>query len=145
MAPAFFFLLLALALIGTELLIMQLSVFWFLFIGLGALIASLAAWLIPEMSWSVATGIFIVSSVLVSAVLYPFLKKWQDQPAVIPGNDAIGQKVKVIAAISTDKDGRVSWSGTDWSAQLAEGEAAFELGESAIIRRLTGIHLIVGR
>jgi membrane protein implicated in regulation of membrane protease activity len=145
MTPALFFLLLALGLIGTELLIMQLSVFWFLFIGLGALLASLAAWLIPEMSWAVATGIFVVSSVVVSAVLYPFLKKWQDQPAVIPGNDAIGQKVNVIQAISAAKDGRVSWSGTDWSARLAEGEAGFESGESAIIRKLVGIHLIVGR
>ena len=145
MAPALFFLLLALGLIGTELLIIQLSVFWFLFIGLGALLASLAAWFIPEMSWAVATGIFIVSSIVVSVVLYPLLKKWQDQPAVIPGNDAIGQEVKVIEAISADQDGKVSWSGTDWPAQLAEGEAAFKLGESAIIRRLAGIRLIVGR
>ena len=145
MAPALFYLLLALGLIGTELLIMQLSVFWFLFIGLGALLASLAAWMIPEMSWTVATGVFIVSSVVVSVVLYPLLKKWQDQPAVIPGNDAIGQKVKVVEAISAEQEGKVTWSGTDWPAQLAEGEAAFELGESAIIRRLAGIRLIVGR
>ena len=145
MDPALFYLLLALGLIGTELLIMQLSVFWFLFIGLGALVASLAAWLIPEMSWAVATGIFVVSSVLVSAALYPLLKKWQDKPAIIPGNDAIGQKVKIIEPISADQPGRVLWSGTDWLAQLAEGEAAFELGESAVIRKLEGIRLFVGR
>lgn len=145
MTPALFYLMLAAGLIITELLIMQLSVFWFLFIGLGALIASLAAWIVPEMSWVWATGIFIVASIGVSAALYPVLKRWQDKPAVIPGNDAIGQKTKVVEAISSDRPGKVTWSGTEWPAQSVEGEAEFNVGDTAIIRKLEGIRLIVGR
>lgn len=144
MTPALFYLLLALGLIGTELLIMQLSVFWFLFVGLGALAASLSAWLIPSMSWVAVTSVFLVSTIIFSALLYPRLKKWQSKPAPIAGNDAIGQSTTVIEAISADNPGKVIWSGTEWPAQVASGEADLKVGDSAVIRDMRGIRLIVG-
>lgn len=145
MSPAMFYLIVAVALIGAELVIMQFSVFWFLFFGLGALVAALAAWAVPELSWFVTTAIFLFSSLGITALLYPMLKKWQNQPAPIAGNDAIGQEVKVIEAISADSTGKVLWSGSDWPAQLAKGESDFAVGDSAKIKRLDGIRLIVGR
>ena len=145
MSPAMFYLILAVALIGTELLIMQFSVFWFLFFGLGALATSILAWVLPELSWFWSTFFFILSSIVVVALLYPKLKKWQNKASPIAGNDAIGQSAEVISAVSDKKNGKVMWSGAEWPAQLAEGEEDFTVGDTAKIHKLEGIRLIVGR
>lgn len=145
MTPAFLYLLVAVALIGTELLLMQLSVFWFLFFGLGALATSLICWVFPELSWFSSSIIFIIASGAISAALYPMLRNWQNKKSPISGNDAIGQTVEVTQAISSGKKGKVIWSGTDWPAQLAKGEADLAEGDTAVIRKLKGIRLIVGR
>lgn len=143
-SPAVFYLVLAVTLIGAELLIMQLSVFWFLFFGVGALIVAIVSWFAP-MSWLLSTSLFLVSSLLIAAALYPVLKKWQNKPGPIAGNDVIGQQVKVIQTISSERNGKVQWSGSEWTAQLAEGEQEIVEGESAVIVKLEGIRLFVGR
>ena len=145
MSPALFFLLLGLAFVGIELLIMEFSVFWFLFFGLGALIASTASWLMPELSWTASSAVFLIASIAVSVALYPMLKKWQNQPSALAGNDAIGQSVKVVEIITTEKPGVVNWSGSDWAAELADGESPFEAGTTAKIQKIEGIRLFVGR
>ena len=145
MSPTMFFLLLGLAFLGIELLIMQLSVFWFLFFGLGAFIASASGVLMPGLPWTASVAIFLIASIAVSSALYPVLKKWQDKPGLIAGNDAIGKTVEVVDAIGADQAGTVSWSGTDWAAELADGEAPFEPGSMAKIRKLEGLRLLVGR
>lgn len=145
LSPAFFYLILAVVLIGTELLVMQFSVFWFLFFGLGALVTALTCWVMPELSWTMATGLFLVLSVVFALVFYPMLRKWQNKPSPIAGNDAIGQRVTVTKSITVQKNGKATWSGTEWPAQLYENETDIEQGETAIIKRLEGIHLIVGR
>ncbi len=146
MSPAVFYLVLAVALIGAELLIMQFSVFWFLFFGLGALVTALIAWVAPELSWMISTLIFLLASLLSAAVLYPPLKRWQNKPGLIAGNDAIGQRVRVIEAISAKQEGKVFWSGSDWPARIDEGQdQPLADGDTAVIKRLEGIRLIVGR
>ena len=144
MAPVYFYLLLAVALLGTELLVMQFSVLWFLLFGLGALVAAVVCWFSPQLGYAAATGIFVLASLGLSALLYrPLVRNLRSMPA--PGNDAIGQSVTVLAAITPDRPGKVSWSGSDWQAELAAGETALQAGDSAVIRRLEGIRLIVGR
>lgn len=145
MSPALIYLLVAVALIATELLIMQFSVFWFMFFGIGALITSIICWFMPDLSWTFSLTIFAVASTLVSLGLYPALKRWQTKPAPIAGNDAIGQSAKVIEAIEADKPGKVEWSGTDWAAELADNEASLAVGDTVVIRKLEGIRLFVGR
>lgn len=142
--PAVFFLLLALALIATELLVMQFTFFWFFIIGLGALSASLVAWLFPGLSWTAVTGAFVVLSALSTALLLPLLKRWQAKPSELAGHDAIGQRAEVLQAISSVKSGKVMWSGTEWPARTVSGEADFQVGETAVIRKVEGITLIVG-
>ena len=144
MTPAFFYLLLAVGLISTELLIMQFSAFWFMFFGIGALVAALTAWLVPTLSFTAVSAIFLGASLLVAALLYPLLKKWQAEPAPIAGNDAIGQAAVVTEPIAVGKTGKVSWSGTDWPAQVGDGSAGYEVGANVVIKRLEGIRLIVG-
>ncbi|MFT4636389.1 MAG: hypothetical protein ACI854_002704 [Arenicella sp.] len=142
-SPAVFYLGLAVVLIGAELLILQLSVFWFLFFGIGALIVAVVSWFVP-LTWLVSTIIFFFSSLAIAALLYPILKKWQAKPGPIAGNDAIGQRVVVLKAISRGKNGRVQWSGSKWNAELADGEDDIAVGEAAVIVKLEGIRLFVG-
>lgn len=145
MTPALFFLLIAVGLIGTELIIMQFSVFWFLFFGIGALLTSLVCWLLPELGWTAGWGLFLLSSLLTSVVLFPPLRKWQAKPSPIAGNDAIGQSAKVLEAITASSAGKVFWSGVDWPAELAEGSADLAVGDDVVIVKLEGIRLIVGQ
>ena len=145
MTPGFLFLIIGVALISIELIIMQFSAFWFLFFGIGALVAAIVAWFFPELSWFASTALFLGASLGVAAILYPMLKKWQNQPSPIAGNSVIGQRAKVIEAITSDQLGKVSWSGTEWPAQIREGETSFAVGEMAVIQKLEGIRLIVGR
>lgn len=143
MSPLLFFLILGTALVAIELVLMSMTVFWFLFFGVGALITALAAWAVPDMSWSVALTIFLVSSVLITLVLYAPLSRWQKQPSPIAGHDAIGQRVDVLTAIEEGGEGEVSWSGSKWKARLVQGESAIAAGESAEITKLEGIRLFV--
>ncbi len=145
MTPAIFFLLIALVFIATELLVMQFSVFWFFIVGLGALATSLVAWLLPGLSWTMVTGLFVVMSAVSAGVLLPMLKRWQAEPAVLAGHDAIGQRAEVLKTVSSAGNGRVMWSGSEWPARTMSGETDFQVGETVIIREVEGITLIVGR
>ena len=145
MTPALLYLTIAITLIIIELLIMQLSSLWFLLFGFGALITSAICWLFPELSLISATVCFGLTTVLVFFFCYPLLKKWQNKPSPLSGNDAIGQTVIVVTDITESVPGKVTWSGSEWSAELVKGEAALNAGERAKIVKLEGIRLIVAR
>jgi membrane protein implicated in regulation of membrane protease activity len=144
LTPTVFYLGLAVALIGAELIILQLSVFWFLFFGIGALVVAIVGWFIT-LTWITSTALFFVASLLIALIAYPALKKWQNKPSPIAGNDAIGQRVEVTRTIGPGSGGKVQWSGSEWSAQLAEGESEISAGNSAFIVELEGIRLFVRR
>ena len=144
MTPADFFLIVALIMIATEMFVMQFTVFWFMFIGIAALITSLVAWVIPDLSWGMSITVFAISCIGVSAVLYPLLKRWQDKPGPMPGNDAIGQTVEIVETISPGGKGKAEWSGAEWAAELADGEPELQAGQTGKIIQLEGVRLIVG-
>jgi membrane protein implicated in regulation of membrane protease activity len=143
MTPAFLYLMIAVGLIGAELLIMQFSLFWLFFLGLGALITSVVCWFVPGLGMATAAGLFLVSSTLVSAVLYAPLKAWQNKPAPIAGNDAIGQLAEVLEPFSEGKKGKVSWSGSVWPAIGDGATKNYAVGDMVKIVEIKGIHLIV--
>lgn len=141
--PFLFFIILGTLLIGAELLIFNLSVFWFLFIGAGAIGAAMVAWLMPETSWVFATSAFVILSAIVSLLLYKPLQRWQQTPSSMAGNDTIGQTVDVLTAIQPNQSGKVNWSGVDWEATLAENSQALAQGDKAEIVSVKGIVLVV--
>lgn len=142
--PFYFFLIAGVVLICAELLIFQLSVFWLLFVGVGALQASLVVWLMGSESWVLATAVFVSTSAVIAALLYRPLTRWQAKPSALGGNSAIGQQVTVLETIAPNQTGKVHWSGVDWPAQLAVGETVtLNAGSVAIIARLEGIRLVV--
>jgi membrane protein implicated in regulation of membrane protease activity len=143
MNPFYFFVLLGTALVIAEIAIFNLSVFWFLFIGIGALITAVTVWLIPDLSWLVAWLVFVVASAVTTIALYSPVKKWQQRPSAIPGNDAIGQTVEVLNDITADKTGDVMWSGAKWQARLDKDSDSLKTGDKAEIISVTGISLII--
>lgn len=144
MTPALFFCLVGLALVAAELLIFQLSVFWFLFIGAGALLASAILYVLQVQDWTIAMALFAFSSIVVTALGYRPLKRGQLARAPMRGNDAIGQSVRVLVTISPEQEGVVHWSGADWQARLVPGQTqSIAPGEPAFIHDLQGIHLII--
>lgn len=145
LSPFVFYLSLGVILISSEILFLGLSVFWLLFIGVGSLIAAIYAWLVPDATWLTSTVIFVVSSVLISVGLYKPLKNWQSKPSVIPGNDAINKKVKVIRWSSSEKKGKVSYSGATWTALQDSGSEELKEGDEAIITSMQGIELTIAK
>lgn len=146
MSTALIFLTVALVLIAIELFIMQFTVFWFLFFGIGALVASLFGYIFPDYSIAIITGVFVIASLIAGVALFTPLRRWQNKPSPIAGHDAIGQTAEVLEPISKSSSGKVQWSGSEWPAQLAEGETGeFNPGEKVVIRELEGIRLYVAR
>ncbi|GLS24646.1 NfeD family protein [Marinibactrum halimedae] len=142
-SPFLFYLFLGAGLIAIELLVFQLSVFWLLFIGFGAIFAALIAWAVPEASWVLTTSIFASSSLFLSVIFYKPLQRWNKKPGLISGNDAIGKEVSVISPITSAQKGKVQWSGADWQAELEKGGVDLAVGDNAVIVAVEGIHLIV--
>ncbi len=144
LSPFLFYIVLGVILITAEVLIFGMSVFWFLFIGIGAIVAAIAAWLIPDISWLIATGTFVIASATIAGLLYVPLKRWQQKPGAMPSSsDAIGQTVDVLTEITADKAGSVNWSGATWSAKLASDSEPLKEGETAEITKASGIVLFV--
>jgi len=145
MSPFWLFLVLGVGLLAVELVVFQFTTFWLFFVGVGALIAAAFAWL-GGTGYIVTTGVFLVSSALVTAVLFTPIKKWLKQPTGIAGNNAVGQKVSVKTPISPEQGGEVIWSGSDWQAELAEGQSeTIQAGESAQVVSVQGIRLLVAK
>ncbi len=144
MNPFWLFLVAGVSLLAVEMLVFQFSTFWLFFIGLGALVAAAFAWVAADASFLVTTLVFVVASVIITAVLFAPLRRWQKQPSGISGNNAVGQKVVVKGSISKDSPGVVAWSGSDWQAELAEGQQDdIAIGATAQVVRVEGIRLIV--
>lgn len=143
-SPFYFFLGAAVVLFALELGIFQLSVFWFLFAAMGASITAGVCWFLPETGWTAAIGYFAISTSVVVVFMFPVLRRLQNQDGGMAGNDAVGQQVKVLEAISATQVGKVEWSGGDWEAQLApDVDTTLAVGEGALIDSVQGIRLIV--
>lgn len=144
MTPFWFFLIVAVALLATELLVFQFTTFWLFFVGLGALCAAIFAWLSGGAGFISTTAVFAVASALITALLYAPIRRWQSAPTTISDNNAIGQKVIVSEPIQPGVAGKANWSGTDWQAELAGGlNATLMAGDTARVVAVEGIRLIV--
>ena len=124
LSPFWLFLISGVALVAIELLVFQFATFWLLFIGLGALVAAAYAWLSGDVTYTATVAVFLVASVAITALLYAPIRRWQNKPSQMADHNAIGQRVTVTEPIGHGVEGSVSWSGSDWQAELAQGESA---------------------
>ena len=142
--PFWLFLILGVALLVIELLVFQFTTFWLFFIGLGALVAAGFAWVAGGSTLLPTTAVFVVASAAITALLYVPIRRWQNSPGTITDNNAIGQKVVVKTRITATQSGTVTWSGSDWQAELVSGsDTELESGQTARVAEVQGIRLIV--
>lgn len=142
--PFWVFLIAGVALLAVELVIFQFTTFWLAFIGLGALVAAAYAWLMGDVSYVSTTAVFLVASVAFTVLLFAPIRRWQQKPSAMSDNNAIGKRVVVKSAVSQSQTGSVSWSGSDWQAELADGETAtLAAGDKAVVVSVTGIRLFI--
>ncbi len=146
MNPFWLFLVVGVGLLATELLVFQFTTFWLFFIGLGALVAACYAWLSGDPSYLISTIVFVLASAVITALLYRPLRRWQNQPSDMAGNNAVGQRVAVKQAVRQDQAGVVNWSGSDWEAELAGGQTEeIPVGDFARVVSVEGIRLQVSK
>lgn len=118
----------------------------FLFAGLGAITAAVAAHLALAESWLSQTAWFFAATVLWAVLLWVPLKKLRAQrhAGLEPYNNMVGDEATVLAGgLHPGKAGKVRWSGTTMSARLTEGAAALEEGAIVTIKEVRGTVLIV--
>jgi inner membrane protein len=117
------------------------------FIGLGAWVASLAAWLNLAESMGAQTLIFAVASVVLIVGLRRSFKSWFLGSSHSAGSQSLlaeyeGKTVRVIVAIHPPQQGKVEFKGSPWMAAATE---SFEVGEWVRVDSLDGLCLKVSR
>lgn len=144
LSPFWVFLIAGVSLLAIEMLVFQLTTFWLFFIGLGALVAAAYAWVTGDLVYTPTVAVFLVASITLTALLYKPIRRLQKAPSGLSDNNAIGQRVTVKKPLGPSTRGTVSWSGSDWQAELASGEiATLAAGDEATVVSVKGIRLFV--
>lgn len=142
--PFWLFLISGVALVAIELLIFQFSAFWLFILGLGALAAAGYAWLSGDVTYTASFAVFLAATIGFTVLLYAPIRRWQKKPSAMSDNNAIGQRVTVKEPVGPSLRGTVSWSGSDWQAELAIGESTtLAVGQEATVVDIKGIRLFV--
>lgn len=115
------------------------------FIGLGAWVTSLAAWLGWANSAASQTAVFAVSSLVLILVLRRYFKTWFlgfSQSAATAGaiEEFIGKTVRVVTPVGPGLQGKVEFKGANWNAEASED---LQPGDNAIITAVDGLLLRV--
>lgn len=120
------------ALIGLLLLIAELATLSFIlcFIGLGALVVALTAWLDVTPSLQGQLIVFTISSLSLLLLLRKTAKKLFSGHADMQP-DYLGQKVKVSKSIPSGGEGTIQYRGSDW---LAFSDASETIPEGTFVQ-----------
>lgn len=142
--PFWLFLVIGVTLIATEILVFQFTAFWLFFIGLGALVAAGYALVLGDVTYIATTIVFLAASVAFTVLFFAPIRRWQKKPSAMSGNNAIGQQVTIKQPVGPATRGTVSWSGSDWQAELAQGESiTLSAGDAATVVSVEGIRLLI--
>jgi len=131
------------AIIGLVLLIAELATITFIlcFLGLGAIIVSLTAWLGLTPGISSQLVVFSISSLLLMLLFRKTAKKlFAGQNDAPP--DYVGEKVKVLKAIPAGGEGTIKYRGSDWIA-FSDGTANINETDLVEIVAMEGIRVKV--
>ena len=132
----FLWLILAIVLALIELSTTTLVSIWFV---VGSLFAFGTSFITD--SWLTQTGVFLIVSGICLIISRPLADKWLNRKAVPTNMDRlIGEICIVTEDIKPDRKGRVKTDGLTW---MAESEAEIEVGKKAVIRKISGVTLIV--
>lgn len=127
-------------LIGAELATLQLVSIWFAVGALGALIASLAG-----AGIEIQLVVFIALSLLLLILVKPATSRLMRKNVTKTNVDSlVGQTGKVTSLINNlNGYGTVSVRGQEWTAASVDDQVIIEEGTTVIIRKISGVKLIV--
>lgn len=115
--------------------------FFFLFIGVGALVTALLSWvgIVDNL-----TAQLIVFSVISAASMLIFRKKLRESFNEKSGDyhEFKGERATVIKPILPNSDGKVFFRGADWLAYTESGEE-IPIDSNVSIKKADGIRLLV--
>lgn len=118
------------------------------FIGLGAWVASLTAWLGLTQTMGSQVTVFSIASLVLLVGLRRFFKNWfmgfsaSNPDAQRNLDEFTGKPVRVVERISAGVTGKVEFKGANWSAESSDDLA---VGDTAEILSVDGLVLRVRR
>lgn len=117
--------------------------FVFAFLGVGAIVTALTAWIGITPGINSQLLCFAVISIISMVAFRRSARQWfngrkKDTDYV----EYIGDRAKVTLTIPANGEGRIFYRGSEWIARSGTGQTIGE-GASVIIRQLDGIRLIV--
>jgi inner membrane protein len=119
--------------------------FFFLFLGIGALVTSLAVKLgFADAMWVqflIFSVVSVASTVAFRNVALRVFGNSSEQSTY--RGDFVGERAVVSKEISPRMQGKVSYRGTDWAAESKDKSATLEAGTQVIIKEVRGMVLIV--
>lgn len=136
----FYWLFFCIVLVFVEIFTMQLVCIWFV---VGSLAAMIAAAL--NMAIEVQLIVFIAVSFVLLLTVRPLSKKMMSGHYIKTNTASlIGLKAKVTKRIyNADGFGMAVVKGQEWTAIALNEDEVFEVGESVIIEKISGVKLIV--
>lgn len=128
------------AFIIAEFFTTQLISIWFAAGSLAALICSLL-----DLSLAIQITVFIIVTVVMLAVTYPFIRKRLNTKHTATNNDLdIGKNATVIEEINHIKGtGRVTLNGIDWTAVPEDKNSVIPKGSIVVVKQVCGAKLVV--
>ncbi|MBI2400197.1 MAG: NfeD family protein [Deltaproteobacteria bacterium] len=131
------------AILGIILIVAELMTMAFVlvFFGLGALLTAFLTWVGITPDFTSQLLVFAISSSAMLLILRTFAKKQFFRKSEI-SQEFIGQKVKVVRAISVDSEGAVSYRGSEWIA-FSDSKEVIPAGAVAEITGMEGIRVKV--
>lgn len=131
------------AIIGVVMMVIEIFAvsFFFLFVGIGALMTALLSWM--GITDSLIAQL-IVFSVISAASMFIFRKKLQKSfnDKGSDYNEFKGEKAKVISPILPNRDEKVFFRGADWIAYSNSSEEIL-VNSTVSIKKANGIRLLV--
>ena len=131
--------------VGVVLLLIEVTTggFWLGFFGIGAIVASVLAWLGVVEGINGQLGVFLIASVLPLVLTRRTLVRWLNQKTPdAPATDAAGQTAVVVSEVGPQIVGRVEFQGSTWDAESVAGER-LPAGTRVRIIRQDGTRLFV--
>lgn len=139
--PIFVWAVIGLLLVGSEFLVPGLVIIFF---GVGALLTSVLAAIVPGLKSNVAFQILIwlgASGFSLALLRKYFSRVFKGKTLIEDGSKSSGKSATVIEAISPERPGRVRFEGTTWNA--SSYTESFEPGETVEILKEDGLTFIV--
>ena len=145
------FLLIGGFLVTVEIAILQMAVGWVFALGLGALIAGVVGYWVPDMPLSGFLAIMSACFIGVFFILRAYRRRPEaggdmSGPSQAVDPTCLGQVVDITQSVSSRTPGLVQWSGAQWTALAAaddETEIVIKTGDQGRITGARGNTLII--